>query len=253
MKQVWNCGGGTQSVAIGVLIIQGRLPKPDLSVIADTGRECNSTWEYLNSFLNPALSKVGLEVVRVGQEFAYSHDGLFSNNDETLIPAFTTESGDVGKLRNFCNRWWKQDVIDNWLSRVHGITESKRVKWIGFSLDEAVRASRMIGGKEFKSGRIRIPLVFEVPMRRYQCVELVEAFGLPTPPRSRCWLCPNQSDAEWKALPKDEFQAAVLAEREIRARDPQAWFHRSCQPLDQVNFNAQQELTVPCDSGNCFL
>lgn len=27
--QVWMCGGGTQSVAIAALIVQGKLPKPD--------------------------------------------------------------------------------------------------------------------------------------------------------------------------------------------------------------------------------
>jgi len=36
--QVWASGGGVQSTAIAALIVLGRLPKPDLAVIADTGR-----------------------------------------------------------------------------------------------------------------------------------------------------------------------------------------------------------------------
>ena len=39
MTNIWNYGGGAQSCAIAVLILQGRLPKPDFAVIADTGRK----------------------------------------------------------------------------------------------------------------------------------------------------------------------------------------------------------------------
>jgi hypothetical protein len=34
----WSYGGGVQSVAIGVLIREGVLPKPDLAAIVDNGR-----------------------------------------------------------------------------------------------------------------------------------------------------------------------------------------------------------------------
>lgn len=44
--EVWSCGGGVQSVAIGALIVGGKLPMPDVAVIADTGRETGRTWAY---------------------------------------------------------------------------------------------------------------------------------------------------------------------------------------------------------------
>jgi hypothetical protein len=44
MIEVFSSGGGTQSAAIAALIVQGRLPKPDFVVIADTDYECSSTW-----------------------------------------------------------------------------------------------------------------------------------------------------------------------------------------------------------------
>jgi len=43
MIEVFSSGGGTQSISITALIIQGRLPKPDFTVIADTGREMPTT------------------------------------------------------------------------------------------------------------------------------------------------------------------------------------------------------------------
>lgn len=55
MTIVWSYGGGVQSAAIGVLIREGVLPVPDLAVIADTGRERRSTWEYLRRFMQPYL------------------------------------------------------------------------------------------------------------------------------------------------------------------------------------------------------
>ena len=69
--EVFNSGGGTQSCAISALIIQGRLPRPDYIVIADTGREMKTTWQYLDAVVRPALKAIGLEVHRISKdEFA---------------------------------------------------------------------------------------------------------------------------------------------------------------------------------------
>jgi hypothetical protein len=63
--QFWSCGGGTQSCAIGVLICEGRLPKPDFAGIADTGHEMPTTWQYFDAVLKPKLAAVGVEIVRI--------------------------------------------------------------------------------------------------------------------------------------------------------------------------------------------
>lgn len=39
--QVFSYGGGVQTAAICALIIQGRLPRPDIIVISDTGKEAH--------------------------------------------------------------------------------------------------------------------------------------------------------------------------------------------------------------------
>lgn len=46
--EVFSYGGGRQSAGISALILQGRLPKPDLVIIADTEKEKDTTWQYLN-------------------------------------------------------------------------------------------------------------------------------------------------------------------------------------------------------------
>src|SRR6187455_1201856 len=99
LKQIWFCGGGTQSCAIAALIIDGKLPKPDFSIIADTGREKRRTWEYLDAVLRPNLERVGVSIERVkAAEYGYGGTELWSKTGELLIPAYTTESGQKGKL-----------------------------------------------------------------------------------------------------------------------------------------------------------
>ena len=115
--QIWSCGGGTQSGAMAVLIAQGRLPKPDLCYMTDTG--------------------------------------------------------------------WQEDI-----------------------------------------------------------------------PHSACYMCPNLADSEWvdmKTNWPDDFWRAVLIERELRKGDPHFWLHPSCQPLDEVDFDAQQTMFADrgC-TGGCF-
>jgi len=96
---VWSYGGGTQSVAIAALIIQGRLPKPDFAVISDTGMEKQSTWDYMDQVTNPALSAIGLEIIRVKRsewETGRSKgdaNGCFAAKGDMMIPIYTTENG----------------------------------------------------------------------------------------------------------------------------------------------------------------
>ncbi len=103
-----------------------------------------------------------------------------------------------------------------------------------------------------------LPLVQGVRLRRHECERLVmKEMGWPQPPRSNCWMCPNQSDDEWQEMKRnrpDEFERAVTFERELRERDPFAFLHGQAVPLDQVDWNKPQlEFVRACGSGECFL
>lgn len=252
--QVWSCGGGTQSCAIAALIVQGKLPKPDFSVIADTGYETGSTWEYMDNVLVPELAKVGVELVKVSGKGRFWKK-LSVDGDNSLLPVYSTQTGKSVKLQNICTHMWKLEVINKWCSE-RGATKSRRCSWIGFSWDEQRRWAKWYNGPEYAKGEIRFPLV-ELRMKRRDAIALVESMGWPTPPRSSCYMCPNHSDHEWRRLiaeRPDEFQKAVEIEREIQKVDPHAWLHRSCIPLDQVDFSQPEDLfSRPCDSGMCFV
>lgn len=258
LVEVFSSGGGTQSACISALICQGKLPKPDIMVIADTGREMPTTWEYLDAVIRPAMAAIGVEVHRVlTRDWVSPADKhVFHTNGSLLIPAFSNMHGTPSKLSSFCSDKWKVRVITRWLKKVHGLGRSQCRKWIGFSLDETKRVLRMQEGHEYKAGLIRFPLVHDVPTRRQEAIQIVERMGWPTPPRSRCWMCPNQSDYEWREVKErpELWNAATSLDFSIRAGDPHAFLHSTLQPLSQADLTKPDDLfSGSCASGVCFL
>jgi hypothetical protein len=256
LVEVWSFGGGTQSCAIAALVIQERLPRPDIIAIADTGRETKETWRYLDDVIRPALAKVGLTVYRIkAAEWGYSGIDLFNSAGSLLIPAFSTAGDGEAKLPAYCSSYWKRDVIDRWLSTVRGVKPSEKRTWIGYGREEQTRWTRMQRSDDYKEGRLFLPLVTTHPLNRYECQQVIKRMGWPVPaPRSRCFMCPNQSDSEWRSLSKVELEEAAKIEAEIQHRDPHAWLHKSCVPISKVDFSIPDDLFYrPCDSGNCFV
>ena len=242
--EIWSCGGGVQSSAIAALIIRGELPKPDLAVIVDTERELSTTWDYLNQHTGPALAEVGVTVHRVKKSDFATVD--LYRNDDILIPAFTTESGDVGKLPTFCSNEWKQRVMRRWAT-AQGVTAANI--WIGISIDEKRRIKTPIGKWEH-----RYPLI-EKKISRGDCIAIVERMGWPTPPRSSCWMCPNHTRADWewqKENAPDDHQKAVNFEIAMNRIDQDLWLTETGEPIDKADFKKDDLFQGRCDSGMCF-
>lgn len=244
LPRVWMYGGGRQSACIAVLIKRGLLPVPDYATIADTGREKLSTWLYLKNVVQPALN-FQIHIVSKS-EFATVDLWGGKDKDTLLIPAYTNQSGEVGKLETFCSNEWKTRVIERWLGR-RGV--GKFEKWVGFSLNEKKRWGPM---KKYHGDTVRFPLVDDFPSTTEQAVEIVRSEGWPPPPQSSCWMCPNMRDQEWKKLSPEEFEKACQFDEEIRTKDPHAYLHPSCTPLRQVKFSKDGE-DRQCDKGVCFV
>lgn len=253
MTDVWSCGGGTQSGAMAVLIQQGRLPRPDYAFMTDTGRERSSTWPFVEGFIRPALATVGLNLKIIkavdygaNLDVVYFPDG---GEQTVMLPGFTTLAGH-GKLPPFCSGKWKRDVGERYM-RSLGIERARN--WIGISRDEA----RRIRKQHRDWCALWYPLIFEVPMTRPACVQLIRSQGWARPiPHSACYMCPNHSDAEWidmQANWPEDFAAACELEAETRLRDPHFYLHPSCVPLASVDFYAQHTMFPErgCTTG-CF-
>jgi len=247
MTTVMSYGGGKQTVAMVTLVLEGKLPKPDVIVMADTGREVQTTFEYLNQVVQPALKSIGLQVEIAGHE--YSHHDLYKSGD-LLLPTFTRQSGSVGKMPTFCSDEWKQRVIRRWL-RERGINDTD--VWLGISLDEAERMK----SSGLNWYRHVYPLIEITPMHRSQCVTQIQKFGWENPNKSRCYMCPNQSALAWKDLKRrndGDFDKAIALENEVRQKDQHVYFHPLAIPLEKAvdQSELQTDMFDGCDSGYCF-
>ena len=243
MTEILSYGGGTQTVAMCVLVAQGKLPKPDYVIAADTGREMPTTWEYADTYMRSLLASVGLELHIAGHELATVD--LYAANDDILIPAYT----DTGKLPTFCSDKWKARVVRSYARQVLG-TGTDLVNWIGFSMDEVRRCTD-------DPGR-RYPLI-ELMLTRADCEYLIEQAGLPLPRKSRCWMCPHQHNAEWREVRADAalWAQAIELDQEIRDNDERGgvWLHVSRKPLEAADLDAddRREPNRQCAFGLCFV
>jgi hypothetical protein len=248
----WSYGGGTQSIAIAVLVVQGRLPKPELIGICDTGREASETWEYTEQYVKPLLASLGLVIERIPHDLATVD--MYGKNGDMLVPAFT----DTGKLPTFCSDKWKKQVFRRWL-RTQGVESC--VTWIGISLDEIGRLKE----SDVRWQTYEYPLVFSLPMKRDQCRKLILDAGLPEPPKSSCWMCPHRHNDQWARLKEhypDDWQAAIELDEAIRERDTEhaMYLHNSRVPLRDADLTTVPQPDLPlfgqvdgCDSGYCFV
>lgn len=248
---IWSYGGGTQSVAIAVLVANGELPRPERVVIADTGREAQETWDYTRDVVNPLLSQVDLEVEIAPHSLATVD--LYAKNGDLLIPAFTSNGG---ALPGFCSNEWKKRVIQRYL-KTQGYGPDKPARmWLGISVDEVHRAKPSgISWLEYWW-----PLLMDVPRRRDECINLVQQAGLSTPPRSACWMCPYRSNEEWRHM-REKYPEDMKKARELEVliqqndnRDGEVWLHPSRVPVDEALVDHDNlDLFGECDSGFCFV
>ena len=268
--QSLSFGGGVQSNAILVAIALGMLERPDVIIIADTGFEIRSTWEYMEAYGLPLARELDIPFLRVSRagttlskKYMSPIVRLNGGGQMVRIPAFIKGTeGRVGKLRNYCTAAWKREVIRWHLTNRFGRKAIFR-EWIGYSTDELDRARRSSVAmcKGASRWRMRFPLV-ELKMSRFAAAELVKDYGFPPPPRSACKICPHRTNGEWRDMRDnypDEFRAAARIERQICRQDNvndeyTISFHRSGVPLGSavIDDDDGQGGLGFCDSGSCF-
>lgn len=242
MINLLSYGGGRQTAAICELIRQEKLPRPDRIVIADTGREKQSTWDYLDEIMQPRMAAIGLPIEVAPRSLAYVD--LYAHNGDLLVPVYTK----TGKLPAFCSNEWKQRVIQRYVKQPF-------TAWIGFALDEQKRVKS-------EAGR-RYPLI-DAMLTKADCIRVITDAGLPLPPPSSCFMCPNMRDAEWLAVKQEypqQWLEAIRLDAELRDEDMDrggsgVWLHHSRVPLDQVVFDTNDDSrhnARQCGLGLCYV
>ena len=252
--RVVSYGGGVQSTTMLLMAMHGEItPMPDVAIFADTDDEPLSTWETVNWI---SSANVGLPFpINVVSAGSIRDQMLSGQKVKGRPPLFVEQDGRTGMTKRQCTGDWKLIPIEREVRHLIGLRPRQRwplypvvEQWIGISKDEIGRCS--------SSGRTAVhnrhPLI-ELNMTRRDCERWLLAHDYPVPKKSRCRICPYQSDALWRELrdeAPDDFAAAVEVDRSMRLGgfDQRApgrillkgtpYLHRSLKPLDEVDFDA---------------
>lgn len=197
---VWSCGMGVNSAAMLVGFVKYGMSY-DLAMFADTGGESDGTYAY-QSVINDYARKYGFPpIMRVWKK----------NDDNSPAPTLEQDclnrkalpSIAYGRFKS-CSDHYKirpqRKVIEQWKPALEAWERGEKVMFlIGFDAEESHRTLDY-GSAKYES---RYPLV-EWGWDREDCEREVLAAGLPLPPKSSCFFCPNMRPHEIIALNKLE-------------------------------------------------
>jgi len=262
MKHIINLGAGVQSSAMALMAAKGEItPMPDCAIFADTQAEPDSVYEWLDwlekelpfpvyrvtkgslteKSLTPAIATAKAKHYKEGEKYM-----------KRIIPVFgeMPDGEVVAALGRSCTADYKIRPIEKKIEEIanlkRGEKELKVTQWIGISYDEIQRM------KESRKPwtQLRYPLI-DLEMHRHHCKQWMKKNGYPEPPRSACYYCPFHSNKEWRRLRNEEplfFKKAILFDQQIRelskldrAMKMEAYLHRSCKPLGEIDFDNDED------------
>lgn len=251
-----SLGAGIQSTALALLSAEGKLPRVDGAVFADTGWEPREVYNHLGR-LDSVLTEAGIPVHRVS---------VGNIRDDALNPAHRFASmplyvknldGGDGMIRRQCTSEYKLKPIKEMTRHLLGAPVGTRVKkglwaetWVGISTDERDRAllddTGALKRGDVSYQRLTYPFIETLGWSRADCITYLTARGWGATPKSACIGCPFHSQRQWRKLRDehpDEWADAVDFDRAIRAGSAratengkpllgEAYLHRSRVPLD---------------------
>ena len=257
--KIISLGLGVQSTAMYLLSSTNFIDRADHAIFADPGAELPRTYEILEYLQDWAKYNNGIPIHSVKKSL---YQDLLNQENSTgqrsaSIPAFSDEGR--GMLRRQCTKEYKIDVVVKKIRDLYGLKKYKTMPktevWLGITMDEIQRM------KVSQLSRITYvyPLI-DQRMSRGDCMSVFEQYNFPKPIKSSCVFCPYHGDKQWKELKEklpEEFAKAVAVDNAIRDSSKKGvnekiYLHRSCRPLQDVEFAAQQELFM-CEEGYCGL
>jgi len=261
--RVHNLGAGVQSTTQLILAAEGRIPRPDVAIFADTGWEPAKVYQHLDRVEREVATPAGIPIVRVSVGNIRA-DALDPAHRFASMPLYVRNpNGSRGIGRRQCTAEYKIRPIQEKIrlllgAKVKANGRPGRVKMdrtvtaaIGISRDEVIRA---------KDSRVRYTQ-HEFPLldltgaadgregwTRSDCRRFLRTRGFGDTPKSACIGCPFRRNAGWRHMRDTDptsWADAVDFDRQIRTGYPHAtavgtelegryYLHESRQPLDQA-------------------
>ena len=245
---VLSLGAGVQSSTMAIMAAKGDLPSVDHAIFSDTQNEPKKVMLYLD-----LLKKILPYPVHIVSKGNIMEDMLAAKGTTNFVvaPYFTQNkiTGKKGMIMRQCSNDYKIQEIRKKIRELCGVPKGKHFpkdkyveQWIGISKDEIQRM------KPARDPYIlnRHPLI-EMNMSRQDCINYLNKNKIPLPEKSACIVCPFHDDKYWhfmKTQRPEEFADAVELDKEIRTisrkDNIKNYTHRSCKPLDEVDFNPDE-------------
>jgi hypothetical protein len=257
--RILSLGAGVQSSTLALMIQRGEIPMVDAAIFADVQAESADTYKFFDwlktklTYPVYTVSKGNLTEQLLGSNFPKAP--FFLKNKTT---------GKKGLLRRQCTSDYKIQPIIQEIRRLLGLKKRERYKkgtiveqLMGISIDEMMR---------MKPNRMPYitnvyPLV-DLKLSRQDCKNWIKKYYNIEAPRSACTYCPFHHDSDFILMKKnspEEWNEVVEFDKKIRNKNRDGnvenFVHKSCQPIDQVNFNKkdnQPSLFINgCEEGYC--
>lgn len=251
-----SMGAGVQSTVMALLAARENiLPMPAAAIFADTQFEPKAIYEHLDWL----ESQLPFPVYRVTN--GNLRDDHLSQSKQKRIaasmPTFSLVVDKYGREKSggmrvrHCTTDYKIKPIFRKTREILGLKRGQKApkeiavrQWIGISTDEAVR---MKPAKERWVESV-YPLV-EIGFSRNDCIRW---FSKNYPGRklakSSCIGCPFHNDTLWRDMKINDpvsFQEAINFDNQLRSsgiEDRPRFLHRSCKPLEAVDFSTVEDV-----------
>lgn len=256
--RILSLGAGVQSTTLLMLAAEGRLPKLDAAVFADTGWEPAAVYEHLDRLEREVAQPAGIPIHRVSAG-NIRDDALDPAHRFASMPLFIKNpDGGDGMTRRQCTSEYKLKPIKAKVRQMLGYVHPTPVprglyveQWIGISRDEFGRAKDS-GIQYLRSAWPLLDMPDAADGRdgwtRDDCQRYLRANGWGSTPKSACIGCPFHGNAQWRRLRDEqpaEWADAVDFDHAIRSGNArgnangkpllgEAYLHRSRRPLDQA-------------------
>lgn len=246
--QVLSYGGGTQSTAMLLLALNGKIEAPDYVVFADTGSEMPHTYSLIE-IMKKKCEDAGIEFVTVAHHTPLHEQYL----EREGLPVVGIRS---------CTSTWKIEPINRFMREKVGMGRGKVLacSWIGITTDERKRATP--SNNQWTSRRY--PLL-DLHMSRDDCIHYCkEELGFVVR-KSGCFLCPYQHSSQWNKLKLENpelFDLALEMERRAKSRGFSGGLWGSRRSIEAFNhthtlsdfgFEIEVDAEKCAVEGSCFL
>lgn len=240
MIRFLSLGAGVQSSTLALMMARGEIEPCQHAIFADTQWEPAHVYRHLD-WLETQLP---FPVHRVTQgnlrDAAMRQVKAIPGERFASIPWFMP--GAMGRRQ--CTREYKVDPLRRKMREIVGPKGQAQV-CIGISVDEAHRMKPSRNKWQHHTW----PLI-DARMTRADCLMWMQRNGYPQPPKSSCLGCPYHSDRQWQEIkngPANEWADVVAMDKAIRIVPKmrlEQFMHRSCKPIDQVQFSDETQVDM---------